>query len=477
MTKVKICGITNLEDAVKAVEFGADYIGFLFFEKSRRNITPEQAYEISSKLQGVKKVALFVNEDEEKVRRIAGKVGVDILQFHGDETPEYCEKFKEYWEIWKAFREGRNSNEELLEEIARYASVADAVLLDAYVKGVEGGTGKTCDWDFAAEVRELVENFILAGGLNPSNAAQAIIKVNPYAVDVSSGVEVETRDRKDHEKMRAFIETAKTHSRLLEIVERKKIEIARLYETGDAVKYRREAKKGPNRPSFYEAITAERGITPNLIAEFKITSPSNVRAGNPDYRENAVPEEIVRNYAENGAAAISCLTDSDFKGNLDYLRRISQAVGLPVLRKDFIKDPAQIYETRWFGADAVLLIAVILSKQQIDEYISRAYELGMDCLVEVHDRSELEKVLDTRAKIIGVNNRDLHHPKFHTDINTTLELLRYIPKGKAVVTESGILTYEDVKRLLDPRINAMLVGTTLMKAENIKEKMYELLGR
>ncbi len=479
MVGVKICGFTNLEDALYAAELGAD-VGMIFTPKSKRIISPEKAAgisrELSKKYPKSKRIGLFLDQDLEYVRKTAGNVGVDIIQLHGDEPPEYCKKLRDFWYVWKVLKIGEDS-EAALEKIKDYKDSVDAILLDTEVKGQAGGTGKTFDWEAAVKAKEYGLPIILAGGLNPSNVARAIAKVDPDRVDVSSGVEI-SPGVKDHKKMRSFIETAKTPSILLEIVEEKKIEIARLHETGNAVKYRREAVKDPNRPSFYRAITAERSdISLNLIAEFKITSPSNVRECNPDYRENAVPEKIVRIFQENGAIAISCLTEKRFKGNLDYLRRISKIVDLPVLRKDFITDAAQIYEARWFGADAILLIAAILSKRQIDEYIGRAYELGMDCLVEVHDKSELEKVLDTRAKIIGINNRDLHHPKLHTDINTTLELLSYIPRDKAIVTESGILTYGDVKQLLDPRINAMLVGTTLMKAENIKEKIYELLGR
>jgi indole-3-glycerol phosphate synthase len=467
MSKIKICGITNLEDGLNAVNLGADYIGFVFYEKSPRNVTPKKARELSSRLEGVKKVGLFVDENLEKVKSIADLVGIDVLQFHGNESPGYCRRFKDK-EVWKALR---IKDKESLSVIPTYDSV-DAILLDAHVEGKMGGTGKTFDWELAVRAKEFGKRIVLAGGLDPSNVAEAIQKVNPYAVDVSSGVE-ESKGKKSYEKMKSFIDIAKIPSVLLRIIECKKVEVKELYQSGRAHEYRRIASNKPSKRRFHNAISRP-GF--NLIAEFKKASPSR-----GDIRPGAEPEEIARIYEGCGASAISVLTDSHFKGELGYLERIRREVELPLLRKDFIIDPAQIYEARVYGADAVLLIAAILDPAQIREYIDIAESLGMDCLVESHNRRELDKAIKGGARIFGINNRNLHN--FKIDRKTTLELVGYIPKGNAIVTESGILTYEHVKEISHPRINAMLVGEAIMSSKlnpelnDMKNKIYELLGK
>lgn len=264
---------------------------------------------------------------------------------------------------------------------------------------------------------------------------------------------------------------------LLKIRDRKVEEVDRLRQSGKRIDYESIAKNQPPTRGFYHAISkAEFKPAPNLIAEFKITSPSNQRKGNPDFRPGANPEEIARTYEQCGASAMSVLTDyQGFKGQLTHLQRIKNVVDLPLLRKDFIIDPIQIYESRIFGADAILLISAILKPAQIREYIDIADSLDMDCLVESHNKEELKKSIQGGAKIYGINNRDLH--TFDIDISTTLDLLHLVPKACPVVTESGIHTYEDVKKLSDYRINAMLVGTSLMKADNIEHKIYELQGK
>lgn len=467
MTKIKICGITNLEDGLNAVRLGADYVGFVFYEKSPRNVTPEKARDLSRGLGEIKKVGLFVNENPEEVRSIADLVGIDVLQFHGNENPEYCRQFKDR-EVWKALR---IKDKESLAVIPAYESI-DAILLDAHVEGKIGGTGRTFDWDLAVRAKEFGKRIVLAGGLDPSNVAKAIQEVNPYAVDVSSGVE-ESKGKKSYEKMKAFIDIAKVPSVLLRIVERKKTEVKKLYDSGKVEEYKTKATNNTSKRDFYSAISRP-GF--NLIAEFKKASPSK-----GDIRPGAEPEEIAGIYEGCGASAISVLTDSHFKGELSHLQRIRGIVDLPILRKDFIIDPAQIYESRVYGADAILLIAAILDPSQIRDYIGIAESLGMGCLVESHNRRELDKAVAGDARIFGINNRNLHD--FTVDRNTTSELLPYIPEGKPVVTESGILTYKHVKELSHPRINAMLVGEAIMSSElnpgldDMKNKIYELLGR
>ena len=290
MTNIKICGITNLEDGINAVNLGADYIGFVFCE-SPRKVTPQQAKEISDKLTGVKKVGLFVDEDPQAIVNISNDVGLDVIQLHGNESPDYCFNLVGVVdEIWKAIR----VKDEASVALIRDYKYVDAIVLDAHVDGKMGGTGKTFDWNLAKQAKGLNKRIVLAGGLDPSNIREAIITVNPWAVDVSSGVE-EYKGKKSHDKMKAFIETAKIPSVLLKIVREKEEEVALLYNTGKPSIYAHAKPRDKSRISFYDAISAQKVTNaPNLIAEFKITSPSNARKGNPDFRPDANPEEVVR---------------------------------------------------------------------------------------------------------------------------------------------------------------------------------------
>ena len=205
-----------------------------------------------------------------------------------------------------------------------------------------------------------------------------------------------------------------------------------------------------------------------FIAEVKKASPS---AG--IIREDFNYINIAREYEAGGASAISVLTDKEFfKGDIKYLSEIKETVSLPALRKDFIIDPYQIYEARAAGADLVLLIARILAKEEIDAFLALSHELGMECLVEVHDNDELEKVLETEAAIIGINNRNLD--TFKTNLDTTLQLRHRIPEGKIVVSESGIKTRADVLALEEAGIDAILIGETLMRSRDISQKIKEL---
>lgn len=202
MTWIKICGITNIEDALKVVELGADALGFVFYEKSPRKTTKEKAKEIISSLpKEVVKVGLFVDELEERVNEITSYCNFDILQFHGDETPDYCKKFPQ--KIIKAFR---IKDKESLVNIPKYE--VDYYLLDAYSQVAPGGTGRTFNWELAIEAKKFERPIILSGGLNPENIIEAIEKVSPFGVDVSSGVE-SSPGKKDHKKLKEFITKVK----------------------------------------------------------------------------------------------------------------------------------------------------------------------------------------------------------------------------------------------------------------------------
>ena len=207
-----------------------------------------------------------------------------------------------------------------------------------------------------------------------------------------------------------------------------------------------------------------------LIAEVKQTSPSRGML-----RPNFNPIELAQIYSDCGAAAISVLTETNyFMGSIEHLAAINKVVQLPLLRKDFIFDPYQVYESRAYGADALLLIAAILSQRQLKELVSLSHSLGLRCLVEVHSEGEVERAVLSEAEIIGINNRDLN--TFAVDINTTRRLRPLIPKEKIVVSESGIRSRSDMEKLRKWRVDAVLVGEALVTAGDVMAKMRELLS-
>ena len=201
MTRVKVCGITNLEDALAALDAGADILGFNFYARSPRHVTPVAARRIIERLpEGAECVGVFVNEaSPADVERMAREAGVPAVQLHGDEPPEYCRGLAGFTRI-KALRVSPDFEPE-----TAAAYPADAVLLDAYVAGEWGGTGHTFDWALARRTRAAVRRLFLAGGLNSDNVAEAVAAVRPYAVDVCSGVET-SPGRKSHELLRRFVE-------------------------------------------------------------------------------------------------------------------------------------------------------------------------------------------------------------------------------------------------------------------------------
>lgn len=195
-----------------------------------------------------------------------------------------------------------------------------------------------------------------------------------------------------------------------------------------------------------------------VIAEIKKASPSK-----GVIRADFDPPAIAQSYAQAGAACLSVLTDAQyFQGHEDYLKAARAACTLPVIRKDFIIDPYQIYETRAMGADCILLIVSALTDKQLNDLYATATHLGMDVLIEVHDRDELMRTLPLNAPLIGINNRNLR--TFATSLNTTLDLLVDVPSSSLLVTESGIHTPADVKLMRDHQVNAFLVGEAFMRA-------------
>jgi indole-3-glycerol phosphate synthase len=207
-----------------------------------------------------------------------------------------------------------------------------------------------------------------------------------------------------------------------------------------------------------------------FICEIKHASPS---AG--VLREPFDPESIATAYAAAGAAAISVVTEERFfLGTRDTLLRVRRVVMSPVLMKDFVIDPYQIVEARVLGADAVLLITSLLDQHQLREFRACAAELGLECLVEVHDETEVERAVESGAEVLGVNNRDLG--SFQVDLGTTERLIRLMPHDRVVVSESGIRTRDDVLRLEQSPVDAVLVGETLMRAESPAHMLERLMG-
>ncbi len=220
---------------------------------------------------------------------------------------------------------------------------------------------------------------------------------------------------------------------------------------------------------FEKALKSNGDI--RLVCEIKRQSPSK-----GIIRKDFDPVSLAQSFEVNNASAISVLTEPFYFGGApEFLSLVKKSVDIPVLRKDFIFDPYQIYESRALGADAVLLIVSILDGDLLRELIFVACELGLDPLVEVHDEEELEIALQCGAQLIGINNRDLK--TFHVDINTSLELAKKIPARKTIVSASGIKTHKDIETLLDVGIYAFLIGEGLMEAQDISSKMKEYFGK
>lgn len=263
---------------------------------------------------------------------------------------------------------------------------------------------------------------------------------------------------------------------LEKIIDDKRIEVEQRKATVSVEQLRAQIANLPKCRNFYSAVTKcnPRGI--NVIAEVKKASPS---AG--VIRADFDPVTIAQTYKQCGADAISVLTDEKyFQGKLDYLRQIKAAVDIPLLRKDFIIDPWQVYESRAAGADAILLIAEALNQSQLSDLLILAGSLTLTVLIEVHNADSLLKVRSMvgfphgRYSVIGINNRDL--TTMQVDINTAIRLADMIDNKRELVAESGIKTRDDVNKLKTAAINAVLIGETLCASPGIEEKFKELFG-
>jgi indole-3-glycerol phosphate synthase len=264
--------------------------------------------------------------------------------------------------------------------------------------------------------------------------------------------------------------------KLKEIVAKKKEKIALAKQSLPEEELKNKiADLSPPRP-FIESINKPRTIT--LIAEIKKQSPSQGLIC-----ESFDPKDIAAIYKDAGVQTISVLTEEDFfGGSLRHISEVKSCVDLPILRKDFILEPYQVYESRFFGADAILLIADLLSKENLSELIVLADSLGLDCLVESHTEKELKKVLSLKVSqekrfilfALGLNNRDLH--TLEVDLKTTERLFPLIPKERTVVVESGIKNYQDVLFLKILGVNAVLVGEAILKTQDKKAAIQDLMG-
>ena len=267
-----------------------------------------------------------------------------------------------------------------------------------------------------------------------------------------------TRTRRD---------AARASGLLAKIVEHKRAEVAARRGIRPLADVRRAAESAAASRGFKEAVDAR---NPAVVAEIKRASPSE-----GVIRTEFDPTTIAMSYERSGAACLSVLTDERyFMGSDDHLRVARDATALPALRKDFIVDPYQVYESRALGADCLLLIAAALDAAQLAELACLGGESGLDVLVEVHDDAELEAALKFEAKLVGINNRDLS--TFRTSLDTALDLLDAVPEDVTVVVESGIRTPGDVRRLREAGVRAFLVGTAFMREPDPGGALERLFG-
>ncbi|MFN8007074.1 MAG: indole-3-glycerol phosphate synthase TrpC [Terriglobia bacterium] len=258
-------------------------------------------------------------------------------------------------------------------------------------------------------------------------------------------------------------------SRIVQVKKAKLETLKKLHPNLEGVSWRRPRHDEIKIRSFYDAL--DRSERLNVIAEIKKASPSK-----GILCEDFDPVQIAMDYESNNAAAISILTEEDhFQGSVEHLRGVRQAVSRPILQKDFIVDPWQLYEAAQSGADAILLIVAILEPAQLKDLSELANRLGLDVLVEVHNLTELRIALEAESRIVGVNNRDLK--TFRVDISTTIHLAPHVPDSVLLVSESGIQTADDIRMLRDAGVDAFLIGEIFMKSKNPGRALRELMIR
>jgi len=263
--------------------------------------------------------------------------------------------------------------------------------------------------------------------------------------------------------------TSKTPDILVKILNRKREEINERSAKVSIAQLKQQCESADAVRGFIQSVENKIANKQSaVIAEIKKASPSKGLL-----RENFNPAEIAQSYASHGAACLSILTDKDyFQGNEEYLKQARAACSLPVIRKDFIIDPYQVYEARAIDADCILLIVAALDDENLQLLFDLAHALNMDVLMEVHDEKEMSRALKTGARLIGINNRNLRN--FETSLDTTLSMLNMVNENHILVTESGIHNKNDVQLMRDNKVNAFLVGEAFMRADNPGEKLAEL---
>lgn len=252
------------------------------------------------------------------------------------------------------------------------------------------------------------------------------------------------------------------------IVEKKRESLKRAKNANSIDALKKRITDAEDARGFHAAIRDRKGVS--VIAEIKAKSPS---AG--VIAQSFTPESVAEVYQGGGACALSVLTEEDyFGGSLDVLSRARKRVTIPILRKDFIFDPYQLYEARAAGADAVLLIAAILDRDTLINLMEQSHDIGLDCLVEVHTESERESALTAGARLVGINNRDLN--TFITDLSTTERIMTDMPEDITVISASGVSSGDDVRRLVGAGVKGVLVGESLMRSNDIETKLTELIS-
>lgn len=261
------------------------------------------------------------------------------------------------------------------------------------------------------------------------------------------------------------------------ILEHKKAEIRHKLSRGYLIDLKEKIRDRQPTISFALNLEATKMAShPALIAEVKKASPS-LGLLREDFQQQFDPVAIAKEYKDSGASAVSVLTDEEFfQGNLTYLLAVKEEVGLPALNKEFMVHEIQFYEARAYGADAVLLIVAALERKQLQDFFALSQDLTLDVLIETHHERELDMVLEwiPEARLIGINNRDLH--TFTTDLGITERLAKRIPKDKVIVSESGIHTRADVEEIMKAGAQGMLVGESLIRAESTRDKIKELFA-
>jgi indole-3-glycerol phosphate synthase len=258
------------------------------------------------------------------------------------------------------------------------------------------------------------------------------------------------------------------HNKLDEIIKNKSEEIEKSKLVVSQEELKKKLSTVKNRRNFLKSISNKDSV--NIIAEIKKASPSKGLL-----KKDFDPAGIAKLYNDAGACAISVLTEKKyFMGEMGHIKAVKNESGLPVLRKDFIMDVYQVYESLVHGADAILLIASIVNKEKLDELLKSASSLGIDCLVEVHSEEDLAKTLESQAKIIGINNRNLKD--FSINKHFAMNIIGKIPGDRVIVIESGLEGRNDILEYKKAGASAFLIGETLMKSEDVQSKLKELMG-